>query len=132
MQVKEKACGCIIVEDGKVLLIQQKSKAWGFPKGHVEFNEKEDQTAKREVKEETNLEVKIFKNKRYEINYITDKGNQKQVIFFLAKRTDGELKMQESEIIDIQWFEFAKAIKRLSYDNTRELLKRVIAENHLS
>ena len=38
---KEKSCGTIIIENNKVLLIQQTDNAWGFPKGHVENNEKE-------------------------------------------------------------------------------------------
>lgn len=32
----EKSCGCIIIEDKKVLLIKQTNGIWGFPKGHVE------------------------------------------------------------------------------------------------
>lgn len=34
--VKEKSCGCIIVEDNKVLVVQETEGHWGFPKGHVE------------------------------------------------------------------------------------------------
>ena len=47
----EKSCGCIIIEDKKVLLIKQTNGIWGFPKGHVEKNETELQTAEREVKQ---------------------------------------------------------------------------------
>ena len=53
----EKSCGCIIIEDKKVLLIKQTNGIWGFPKGHVEKNETELQTAEREVKEETGLDI---------------------------------------------------------------------------
>ena len=70
----EKSCGCIIIEDKKVLLIKQTNGIWGFPKGHVEKNETELQTAEREVKEETNIDVKIDETKRYTMNYITDRG----------------------------------------------------------
>ena len=52
---KEKSCGTIIIENNKVLLIQQTDNAWGFPKGHVENNEKEQETAIRETKEEINI-----------------------------------------------------------------------------
>ena len=58
---KEKACGCIIIENGQVLLIQQTEGHWGFPKGHVEEGETELETAIREVKEETNLDVEVDK-----------------------------------------------------------------------
>ena len=43
---KEKACGCIIIENRKVLLIQQTKGHWGFPKGHMELGETEIETAK--------------------------------------------------------------------------------------
>lgn len=32
----EKSCGCIIIKDGKVLLVKQQKGHWDFPKGHVE------------------------------------------------------------------------------------------------
>ena len=47
---KEKSCGAIIIKNKKVLLIQQTDGFWGFPKGHVEQNETDEQTATREVK----------------------------------------------------------------------------------
>ena len=73
---REKSCGCIIINKNKVLLIKQTKGHWGFPKGHVEKDETEIETAIREVKEETGLDVKypkicgikwweVSKNKRY-------------------------------------------------------------------
>ena len=124
----EKSCGCIIIEDGKVLLIKQTSGAWGFPKGHVEENETELQTAEREVKEETNIDVKIDETKRYTMNYITDRGASKEVVLFLARKIGGNLSRQESEILQIEWLNFEDAIKKLSYSNTKELLKEVVSK----
>ena len=48
----EKSCGAFIIKDGKVILIQQLDGFLGFPKGHVEGNETEEQTAIRDIKEE--------------------------------------------------------------------------------
>ena len=62
---KEKSCGCIVFNDGKVLLVRHNKGHWDFPKGHVEPGETEEQTAKREVKEETNIDVEINTNFRY-------------------------------------------------------------------
>ena len=53
----EKSCGAIIFDKDKILVIQQKEGHWGFPKGHVEEGETEVETAIREIKEETNLDV---------------------------------------------------------------------------
>ena len=74
---REKSCGCIITKDNKVLLIKQTKGHWGFPKRHVEKNETEIETAIREVKEETNLDVEVDANKRYTMEYVTDKGKNK-------------------------------------------------------
>ena len=64
----EKSCGCIVFNEKKqILLVHQNAGHWGMPKGHVENDETEIQTAKREVKEETNLDVE-FRNDRNNIN----------------------------------------------------------------
>lgn len=128
---KEKSCGCIIIENDKVLLIQQTKGHWGFPKGHVEAFETESETAIREVKEETNLDVKIDENKRYTMEYITDKGTFKQVVLFIAKKISGDEKFQESEIKSMKWMTYEDAVKMITYDNTRELFKKIWKEENL-
>ncbi len=127
-KISEKSCGCIIIDKGKVLLIQQKRGNWGFPKGHVEFNETERQTAIREVKEETNLDVRIFKNKRYIEKYISNNGKLKQVVYFLAKHTGGIEKKQDSEIKSMIWLNFEDAINKITYENTRKLFLKVLKD----
>ena len=112
----EKSCGCIIIEDKKVLLIKQTNGIWGFPKGHVEKNETELQTAEREVKEE------------YTMNYMTDRGASKEVVLFLAQKIGGNLSRQESEVSQIEWLCFDDAISRLSYKNTKDLFKKVVSQ----
>lgn len=128
---REKACGCIIIKDNKVLLIKQTKGHWGFPKGHVETDETEIETAIREVKEETNLDVEIDANKRYTMEYVTDKGKLKQVILFIAKCIGGEIKAQECEVNDIKWLDFNEAIETITYDNTRELFKEILKERKI-
>lgn len=128
MEIQEKACGCIVSENNKVLLIRQMSGMWGFPKGHVEEGETEEETATREVKEETNIDVKIDSNKRYVMHYTTDRDNYKEVVLFVAKRIGGFLRMQREEIIEAGWFDYQDALKIISYDNTREIFKRVLED----
>ena len=128
---REKSCGCIIIKDNKVLLIKQTKGHWGFPKGHVKKNETEIETAIREVKEETNLDVEIDANKRYTMEYVTDKGKLKQVVLFIAKCIGGEIKAQECEVNDIKWLDFDEAIETITYDNTRELFKEILKERKI-
>ena len=61
----EKSCGGIVYRkfhgNTEILLIKHiKSGYWSFPKGHVENSETEEETAKREIKEETGIDVYIF------------------------------------------------------------------------
>ena len=126
---KEKSCGCIILKDEKVLLIYEKiAKYWGFPKGHIENNETEIETAKREVKEEVGLDVEIDKEKRYEINYITDKGIDKTTVLYIAKPKSEKVVMQESEVEEVQWCDYETALKIISFDNLKDLFRKAIKE----
>lgn len=127
----EKSCGCIIIDEQKVLLVQQCSGNWGFPKGHVEENETEYETAIREVKEETNLDVQIIKDKRYQINYDLDNGKNKEVVFFVAKLEGGKIKPQNKELIKAKWMGFQEALETITYDNTRKLFEKVLKDEKL-
>lgn len=129
---KEKSCGVIVIkrenEEFKILLLEHQKGHISYPKGHVEENETELQTAEREVKEETNIDVKIDETKRYTMNYITDRGASKEVVLFLAQKIGGNLSRQESEISQIEWLGFDDAISRLSYKNTKDLFKKVVSQ----
>lgn len=120
---KEKSCGCIVIDEGKVLLIKQTKGHWGLPKGHVEENETEEETALREVKEETNYDVEIIGDHRFVERYITDTKIDKEVVYFIAKKVGGEAEKQEAEVTDIKWCSFDEAIDTVTFDNLKELLR---------
>lgn len=120
---KEKSCGCIVIDEGKVLLIKQTKGHWGLPKGHVEENETEEETALREVKEETNYDVEIISDHRFVERYITDTKIDKEVVYFIAKKVGGEAEKQEAEVTDIKWCSFDEAIDTVTFDNLKELLR---------
>ena len=129
---KVKSCGCIIIENNKVLLIQQKKGNWGFQKGRVEKNETECETAIREVKEETNLDVKIEDvNKKYVDSYFAKQNEFKEVVFFLAKRIGGEIKPQENEIKKVEWVDLIEAINRITMKSTKILYQKVLTEEEI-
>lgn len=120
---KEKSCGCIVIDEGKVLLIKQTKGHWGLPKGHVEENETEEETALREVKEETNYDVEIIGDHRFVERYITDTKIDKEVVYFIAKKIGGNAEKQEAEVTDIKWCSFDEAIDTVTFDNLKELLR---------
>jgi len=59
---------------------------------------------------------------------MTDKGTIKKVVLFVAKMVGGNLKAQESEVSTIKWLEFDDALKTLTYENAREILKKALKE----
>lgn len=125
----EKSCGCIVIDNEKILLVKQNKGYWSFPKGHMECNESELETAIREVKEETNIDVCPYPEKRYVEEYIMENGVKKQVVYFLAKKLSGDIRAQESEIADIGWLSFKDAYNVISFDNMKHLLLKVLNEN---
>jgi len=125
---KEKACGCVVIENEKVLLIKQTKGHWGLPKGHVEEGETEHETAIREVKEETNYDVEIVNEKRFVERYIIDNKIDKEVVYFIAKKIGGSAEKQEAEVTDIKWCSFDEAIETVTFDNLKQLLKNVYKE----
>jgi 8-oxo-dGTP diphosphatase len=51
-----------VIKENKVLLLHRKAPdVWEFPSGKIEYDEHPSETAKREVKEETNLDVTVEK-----------------------------------------------------------------------
>lgn len=124
--IKEKSCGCIIIENNKVLLVYEKRRDfWGLPKGHVENNETETQTALREVKEEVGIDVEIDESKRYVLNYNIRGEIDKTSVFFIAKPKSKDITMQEEEIEDAKWCTYEQALETLTFENWKEMLKQV-------
>lgn len=124
----EKSCGAVIFEGDKILVIQQVKGHWGFPKGHVEEGETEVETAIREIKEETNLDVEIDETHRYVEHYSPEEGIEKDVVFFIAKKTDGEIKVQEEEVKSTEWLLPEDAMDRLTYESSKSILSKVIKD----
>ena len=130
----EKSCGFVLFNSDEFLLIQHPTKSngdeghWDFPKGHVEGNETELETAKRELIEETGIaEFRIFNGFRHRIEYNFSKDNRivsKEVIFFLAESNIKDVKLS-SEHQNFIWLNFILAYSKLTYTNAKEVLAAV-------
>ncbi len=126
---KEKSCGvipfCSFGNENRVILIKQNNGVVGFPKGHVEINETEEETALRECKEETSLTTTLLKDFRDEISYyIPEYDAYKTVVFFVGVVKDISFKRQESEISDIVVLNIHDALDAISFEDTKSLLKK--------
>ena len=127
---KEKSCGAVIYKyiDNElfILLLKHNLGHWSFAKGHVEDGETEQETAIREIKEETNLDVTINSDFRYVITYSPYEGAIKDVIYFLATTNSNNIKAQQSEISEIKWFKYEDAISMITYEDDRKVLMKAI------
>ncbi len=128
----EKSCGIVLFreENNKklFLLLHYPAGHWDLPKGHVEkFDKDEWQTARRELKEETGIsEIKFIKDFREPVSYKYNKKgspSHKQVIFFLAETEEKKVKVS-FEHKDFVWLPYEEALKKLTFDNAKELLKK--------
>ena len=127
---KEKSCGAVIYKyiDNElfILLLKHNLGHWSFAKGHVEDSETEQETAIREIKEETNLDVTINSDFRYVITYSPYEGVIKDVVYFLATTNSDNIKAQQSEISEIKWFKYEDAISMITYEDGRKVLMKAI------
>ncbi len=117
--------------DWEVFLIHQYSKIgnntyWTFPKGHPEGGESPQETARRELKEETGLEVeKLLDTPTFAIKYTFEyEGEQvdKTASFFLGVIRDDHLTLDPEEVRDGGWFSFSAALERLDHQDSKKLL----------
>ena len=118
---KEISCGTITFYKNKILLIKQNNGYVGFPKGHIEKGETEEETAIRETKEETNIDVKVHKDKKYYIHYTINNTISKDVFFFLAEPISFDMQKQDTEIEETMWIDKSLVCEYLTYDDTKEV-----------
>lgn len=126
---KEKSCGAIILNEQskelKVLLLKHNAGHWAFAKGHVEGNETEEQTALREIKEETSLDVTLDTNFRTTVRYSPMEDVEKEVVYFLAYKTEGNETPQLEEISQMKWLNLEEAMNTVTYERDKEILQKV-------
>ena len=125
----EKSCGIIPIQKNNdelfVVLVKQNNGVIGFPKGHVESGETEEETAFRECLEETNLKANIIDGFREKTSYyIPEYDVYKTVIFFIGMIDSSYIKKQESEISDIKLVSIKEAYKLISFKETSVLLEK--------
>jgi ADP-ribose pyrophosphatase YjhB (NUDIX family) len=113
-----------------VLVGRQEEGLWGLPKGTPIEGESIEQTARREVREETGLEVEIERSIG-SIEYWFTRMEQgvrfhKIVHHFLMKPTGGAIEKHDHEYDIVEWFPARTAVDRLTYRNEADLLRRTL------
>lgn len=124
----EKSCGAVVYKISKkeiqYLLLKSigSDSYWGFPKGHMEVLETEEETALREVFEECGLKVKLLDGFRAADKYNIDNFIEKEVVLFLGETDNSLTKIQVEEIEDYKWCNYEEARSLLTFESGRRIL----------
>jgi 8-oxo-dGTP pyrophosphatase MutT (NUDIX family) len=102
-----KSCGVLPWRENKghkeyLIVFESFSQCWSLPKGHMEAGETEEETALRELREETGLTAALDLQRRATIEYPISPFGRKRVVFFPGK-VDGSLQLREGETEGFKW-----------------------------
>lgn len=105
-------------------------RVWALPKGRIEAGETLEQTAQREVMEETGLEGEIL-DRLGEISYwffAKEEGVKihKTVHFYLLKYLKGNTDNPSWEVDEARWWFLDKALPVLTYKSEREIVDQAV------
>lgn len=115
----------------KIFLIQHQGYEtfWGCPKGHKESHETHEAAARRELKEETGLQIKrlIQPTPLLEEFSWEHQGKKclKRILFFIAE-VEGAINLLTSEVVNGGWFPLVEAIEKMNYPEGQSTLKQVV------
>ena len=100
---------------------------WSLPKGTPDPGETLEETALREVQEETGLEPVIEHRIRSIDYWFSDKDNEvryhKTVHFYLMTSVGGDVSLHDPEFDVVQWFPYEAGVGSLTYPNEAEVLR---------
>ena len=129
------SCGGVVIFRGKILLLYKSYKnkydGWVLPKGTVEEGESHEQTALREVKEETGVNANIVKyvgKSVYSFN-VPEDIVEKEVHWYLMSADSYYSKPQrEEKFIDSGYYKYHEAYHLLKFSNEKQMLEKAYEE----
>ncbi|HEY4024513.1 MAG TPA: NUDIX hydrolase [Pseudonocardiaceae bacterium] len=132
--VEETSAGGLVVDRGRGTaaligrLDRRGTLLWSLPKGHIEAGETAQQTAIREVREETGIDG-IVLAELGSIDYwfvVENRRVHKTVHHFLLEATGGELSDEDVEVTEVAWVALGELDELLAYADERRLVRRAI------
>ena len=124
----EKSCGAVVftIINNKIkyLLVQNFNGIYGFPKGHVEQGETEQETALREVFEEVGIKINIINGFKIEDEYLLPKkdNTKKKVVYFLGEYFNQKFIYQNEELSNAVLVDFETAMNLFQYESSKKIL----------
>jgi 8-oxo-dGTP pyrophosphatase MutT (NUDIX family) len=124
-----KSCGAVIYRKRFrkaqfLVVLHEKGRHWGFPKGHAEAGEAELETAVREIREETGLTVRFREDFYERVYFLTPKERRKEVVFFLSRVKGRYVNVDPAEIREFHWLPYWDTRERLTYENSKLVLDK--------
>ena len=131
----EKSCGAVVFTQEervvKYVIIRSPEGFCGYPKGHMEAGETEEQTALREIKEETGLSVTLLSGFRTEDSHALVREGRpdvtKHIVYFLAEYDGQALHAQAGEVSAIALMTFDEAMAAFQFESSRRILREAAA-----
>ena len=128
--IEERSAGVILfnkTEGIQFLILKYPSGHWDFVKGNIEEGEKEKETVKRELFEETgidSLQIHQGFNEKVEYNYYKKNIKVHKIVsYYLAETDQKEIKLS-FEHLDSKWSDYEDLMKLITFENSREILKK--------
>lgn len=129
------AGGVVIGPQGKVLVVQQPDLSWSLPKGHIANGEEPQQTAMREIVEESGLSdvqiMKILKSySRYKLSAsgTDDISSIKRITMYLCTTAQKELRPIDTKILQAVWMNPEEVADMLTHPKDQEFFREVLPE----
>ena len=117
-----RAAGGLVLRDGLVLLVHRpRYDDWTFPKGKAAEGETDEETALREVHEETGLRCALERELGV-TSYVDSRGRPKRVRWWLMRPLTEDRFVANDEVDEVRWVEPASAAALLSYGRDLMLL----------
>ncbi len=102
---------------------------WSLPKGHIEAGETREQTAAREIAEETGITGRVLGELgTIDFTFVAEgRRIHKTVHHFILERTGGAVSTEDVEVADVAWVAVSDVQARLTYADERRLMDKVPA-----
>jgi 8-oxo-dGTP pyrophosphatase MutT (NUDIX family) len=118
---------------GRELLLGRRRRerdgaTWSLPKGTPDGDETPEQTALREVREETGLEVRILDSVG-DIHYRFVRAGQrieKTVHYYLMETTGGDLAHHDHEFEEVRWVDLREAEALMTFASEKDIVARAL------
>lgn len=129
------SCGGVVFFEGKILILYKnlnnRYKGWVLPKGTVEEGETFEETALREVKEETGVEAKLirFIASSFYSFFVKEGIVNKEVKWYLMiADTPYSIPQKEEYFIESKYLSYEEVLRLLKFDNEKNIVKKAYSE----